>query len=168
MNPGGWSGGAKVSCTSGHRGVQLILAYSWARPVILVAGKGRRGMFLFLLFLHSHSCSSFLPVISFISSTISSVSFLPVSGRRHKMTHKGWCVIKPQHNQNRHEPHWVDWAIKPQHKQTIRINRINMTVMLLVSGSLTDWRSWRMLQYLNSWLEDTQASLVIHFSMLCH
>ena len=75
------------------------LAYSWARPAILVAGKGRRGMFLFLLFLHFHSCSSFFPVLSFISSTISSISCLPVSGRRHKMTHKGWCVVKPQHNQ---------------------------------------------------------------------
>ena len=47
---------------AGHRGVQLILAYSWARPAILVAGKGRGGMFLFLLFLHFHSCSSFFPV----------------------------------------------------------------------------------------------------------
>ena len=41
---------------------RLILAYSWARPAILVVGKGRGGMFLFLLFLHFHSCSSFLPV----------------------------------------------------------------------------------------------------------
>ena len=48
-----------VSC---HRGVQLILAYRWARPAILVAGKGREMMFLFLLFLHFHSCSSFFPV----------------------------------------------------------------------------------------------------------
>ena len=40
----------------------LILALSWARPAILVAGKGRGGMFLFLLFLHFHSCSSFFPV----------------------------------------------------------------------------------------------------------
>ena len=30
-------------------GVQLILAYSWARSAILVAGKGREVMFLFLL-----------------------------------------------------------------------------------------------------------------------
>ena len=45
-----------------HRGIQLRLAYSWARPAILVAGKGRGGMFLFLLFLHLHSCSSFFPV----------------------------------------------------------------------------------------------------------
>ena len=45
-----------------HLGVQLILAYSWARPAILVVGKGRGGMFLFLLFLHFHSCSSFFPV----------------------------------------------------------------------------------------------------------
>ena len=58
----GWLGGAKVSCIICHRGVQLILAYSWARPAILVAGKGRGGMFLFLLFLHFHSCSSFFPV----------------------------------------------------------------------------------------------------------
>ena len=56
----GWLGGAKVSCILRHRGVQLILAYSWARPAILVAGKGRWGIFLFLLFLHFHSCS-FLP-----------------------------------------------------------------------------------------------------------
>ena len=62
VDQGGWSGGAKVSCILCHRGVQLILAYSWARPAILVAGYGRGGMFLFLLFLHFHSCSSFFPV----------------------------------------------------------------------------------------------------------
>ena len=60
--PRGWSGGAKVLCILHHWGVQLILAYSWARPAILVVGKGRGGMFLFLLFLHFHSCSSFFPV----------------------------------------------------------------------------------------------------------
>ena len=58
----GWSGGAKVLCILHHWGVQLILAYNWARPAILVVGKGRGGMFLFLLFLHFHSCSSFFPV----------------------------------------------------------------------------------------------------------
>ena len=51
-----------VMCVLCHRGVQLILAYSWARPAILVVGKGRGGMFLFLLFLPFHSCSSFFPV----------------------------------------------------------------------------------------------------------
>ena len=35
---------------------------------------------------------------SFISSTISSISFLRFSGRWHKMTLKGWRVVKPQHN----------------------------------------------------------------------
>ena len=35
----GWSGGVKASCILRHRGVQLILACSWARPAILVAGK---------------------------------------------------------------------------------------------------------------------------------
>ena len=58
----GWSGGVKVSCILRHWGVQLILAYSLVRPAILIAGKGRGGMFLFLLFLHFHSCSSFFPV----------------------------------------------------------------------------------------------------------
>ena len=54
-----------MSCILRHRGVQLILAYSWARPAILVGGKGRGGMFLFLLFLHFHSCSSFFPIPPF-------------------------------------------------------------------------------------------------------
>ena len=36
--------------------VKLILSYNWARSVILVAGKGRGRMFLFLLFL------TFIPV----------------------------------------------------------------------------------------------------------
>ena len=58
----GWSGGAKVLCILHHWGGQLILAYSWARPAILVVGKGRGGMFSFLLFLHFHSCSSLFPV----------------------------------------------------------------------------------------------------------
>ena len=61
LMPRGWSGVAMVSCILHHRGVQLKLAYSWARPAILVAGKGRGGMFLFLLFLHFHSCSYFFP-----------------------------------------------------------------------------------------------------------
>ena len=54
--------GAKVSCILSHQGIQLILGYSWASPAILVAGKGREGMFLFLQFHHFHSCSSFFPV----------------------------------------------------------------------------------------------------------
>ena len=55
-------GGAKVVCILRHRGVQLILAYSWARSAILIAGKGGGGMFLFLLFLRFHFCSYFFPV----------------------------------------------------------------------------------------------------------
>ena len=33
----GWSGVAKMSCILHHQGIQLILAYSWARSAILVA-----------------------------------------------------------------------------------------------------------------------------------
>ena len=36
----------KVSCILRHRGIQLILAYSWARLAILVADKGKGGMFI--------------------------------------------------------------------------------------------------------------------------
>ena len=74
-----WSGGAKVSCISRHWGVQLISAYSWARPAILVAGKGRGGMFLFLLFLHFHSCSSFFPSLFFSSLPLSLLSLFSLS-----------------------------------------------------------------------------------------
>ena len=38
------------------------IGLSCARPAILVAGKGRGGMFLFLLFPHFHCCSSFFSV----------------------------------------------------------------------------------------------------------
>ena len=97
----GWSGVANVLCILRHRGVQLRLAYSWARPAILVAGIGVEGeCFYFFHFF------TFIPVsisslsLSFISSSISSISFLPFSGRRHKMTHKCWRVVKPQLNQS--------------------------------------------------------------------
>ena len=91
-----WSGVAKVSCVLRHWGVQLILSYSWARPVIFVAGKSRGDAFisyvssLSFLFL-------FLPFPS-RSSHLLSLLFYLFSGRRHKMT-KGWRVFKPQHNQ---------------------------------------------------------------------
>ena len=89
-----------MSCILCHQGGQLILAYSWARLAILVAGKDRGECLYFFCFF------PFIPVplsslsLSFIFPTISSISFLPFSGRRHKMTHKGWCLVKPQHNNN--------------------------------------------------------------------
>ena len=88
---GGGAGGrgeAKVSLaylTSSS--VQLMLAYSWGRSTVLAAGKSRGGC------LYSVSSLSFIflsPMsLSFISSTISSISLLPVSGRRYKVTNKG-------------------------------------------------------------------------------
>ena len=63
---------AKVSCILRHGGVQLILTYSWARPAILVAGKGGGGMFfissslsLIFLFIPCPCLSS--PLLSFLS-----------------------------------------------------------------------------------------------------
>ena len=69
---------AKMSGILRHWGVQLIWAYSWARPAILVVGKGRGGMMLFLLFPHFHSCASFFLSLSFISS-ISLLSLFSLS-----------------------------------------------------------------------------------------
>ena len=101
MSIWGWSGGAKVSCflchRGGHRGVQLILAYSWARPAILVAGKGREVMFLFLLFLYFHSCSSFFPVPLFHLFYYLFCLFSPFLWETTQ--NKSWRVVKPQHNQ---------------------------------------------------------------------
>ena len=54
-------GEAKVSSSFCQQGAQLILAYSWARPAVLAAGKGRGGMF-FLLFLHFLSFPSSFPI----------------------------------------------------------------------------------------------------------
>ena len=51
--------------------------------------------FCFFSFIHFPLSSLSL---SFISSTISSISLLSFSERQHKMTHKGWRVVKPQHN----------------------------------------------------------------------
>ena len=97
------SGGAKVSCFLHRRGVQLILAYSWARPAILVAVRVRvEGEYIYFFCFFT-----FIPVplsslsLSFISSITSSFSVLSISVRRHKMTHKGWCVMKLQHNQSK-------------------------------------------------------------------
>ena len=83
--------GAKVLCILHHRGVHLKLAYSWARPAILVAGKGRGGSFssvssLSFLFLFLPCSSLHLYYLFYL--------FFPFSGR----WHKGWRVVKPQHN----------------------------------------------------------------------
>ena len=63
---------AKVLCILPHQGVQLILAYSWARLAILAAGKGRGECFYFFCFF------AFIPVpLSSLSlSFIYSISFL--------------------------------------------------------------------------------------------
>ena len=70
---GGWVL-RRCPCILSHQGVQLILAYSLARPAILVAGKGRgEGVLLFLLFLHFLSFS-FLPCPSLSSPLLSLLS----------------------------------------------------------------------------------------------
>ena len=103
------SGLAKL-CILCPRGVQLILAYNWAKPAtcILVSGKGRGGMFLFLLLLNFHYCSSLFPVplfyllhYLFYLFSLSLLSLFSLSlGDDTKMTHKGCRVITPQHNQS--------------------------------------------------------------------
>ena len=65
----GWPGVAKMSCILRHRGIQLILAYSRERPVILVAGNvfisSVSSLSLFFLFIPCSSLSS--PLLSLLS-----------------------------------------------------------------------------------------------------
>ena len=63
------------------------------KSVTLVASKGRGRMFLFLLFLPFHSCSSFFPV-SLFRFLYCFFYFLSFSGRRHKITHNSWRIVK--------------------------------------------------------------------------
>ena len=65
----GWLGVAKVSCILHHWGIQLVLAYSWAQPTILVAGKGRGEM------LNCFCFFTFSPV-PLSSLTLSFISYL--------------------------------------------------------------------------------------------
>ena len=68
---GGGRGWGRVwwRCCVRHQGVHLILAYSWVRLAILVAGQGK-GDFLFLLFFPFISVPLYSLSPSFISSTI--------------------------------------------------------------------------------------------------
>ena len=79
-----------MSCILCHRGVQLILANSWARPAFLVVGKGGGGMFFFI-----SSVSSLSFLFAFFPVPLSSLllSLLPLFSLSlrddTKMTHKG-------------------------------------------------------------------------------
>ena len=98
---GGGGGGvrdvAKVSCILRHPCVQLILAYSWAVPAVIVAGKGRV-FFLFLLFLPFHSCSSFFPVPLFHLLYYLFYLFSPFLLETTQKDPQGLMCRKPQHN----------------------------------------------------------------------
>ena len=136
---GGWSGGSKVLCILHHWGVQLILACSWARPAILVVGKGRGGMFLFLLFLHFHSCSSFFPVPLFHLLYSLFYLFSPFLWETTQMTLKGWRVVKPQHNQ-------MLWTLKVWAVYSRRyFGRIWIKYCLFHHKKLENWIKFRKL-----------------------
>ena len=67
-----YRGSGVVGCSIlRHQGIQLRLAFSWARPAILAAGKGRGGVFIFLRFF-TFTCVPLSSLsFSFIYSTIS-------------------------------------------------------------------------------------------------
>ena len=75
----GWSGSAKVLCILCHRGVQLILAYSWARPAILVADKGKGGDAFISSFSSLSFLFLFLPCPSLSSLLLSLLSLFSLS-----------------------------------------------------------------------------------------
>ena len=81
-----------MSCILRHRGVQLILAFSWTRPAILVADKGRGGCFYFFCFFTFIPVSLSSPLLSLLSPFSLSLG--------DEMNHKGLRVVEPQHNQS--------------------------------------------------------------------
>ena len=97
----GWLGVVMRSCILHYRGIQLILAYSWAKPAILVAGKGRVGMFLFLLFLHFYSCASFFPVPLFHLLYYLFYHFSSFLWKTTQNDPQGLPCRKPQHSQSK-------------------------------------------------------------------
>ena len=60
---------------------------------------------LSFLFLFLPSPSNFSPLLSVVSV------FRPFCGKRHKMTHKGLGVVKPQHNQSRQKANNKNYVI---------------------------------------------------------
>ena len=108
----GWGKGG-VSYVIGAS--QLRLAYSWARPAIRVEGE------CFYFFISSLSfIFLFLPCRSLSPPPLFPISLLPFCGRRHKMTQKGWCVVKPIHNQWLKKcliGSYVYWSSKTESKQ---------------------------------------------------
>ena len=147
----GWSGGAKVSCSLCQRGIQLILAYTQLSKACYPCSRfGYEGwwggMFYFFCFFTFILVLSFLS-LSLISFTICSISFLPFSGRLHKITHKGWRVVKPQHNQ------WIS-AICSKFCQTdITKSYLAMTVLN------KKWGGWHFV------IIATDKMIIFYFSM---
>ena len=91
---GGW---LRRRCRVSYRYVTRVPNWYWLTvgqnllSLLQVRVEGEcSNFFCFVTFFH-------LPLsplsFSFISSAISSISFLPFPGRRHKMTHKGWRVV---------------------------------------------------------------------------
>ena len=117
---GGGGGVAEVLGILRHRDVQVILASSWAWPAIFVAGKGRGVSFLFLLFLHCHSCSSFFPVPLFHLLYYSFYLFSPsLWETTQKDSQRLTCrVVKPQHNQICNETALLKGIYSIRHIQT--------------------------------------------------
>ena len=113
----GWLGEAKVSC-------------NW---YFLTVGQGLLSLqqakveenFLFLLFLHFHSFS-FFPCPSLSSSLQSPISLLPFSERGHKMTHKGWRVVRPQHTNQSHVARWQNTDYR---SHGLRTNKNSVSVV---------------------------------------
>ena len=104
-----------VLCILRHLGIQQILAYSWARPAILVAGKGKGGlpeMILFLLFLHFHSCSFFFPVPLFHHHYCLFYLFSPFLWETTQNDPQGlMCRLTPtQSIKSKSNDHWEKWT----------------------------------------------------------
>ena len=75
--------------------IQTPSRYDWKRLKATLSPNQTNKFFYSFTFFHFPQSSLSLTFIS----AVSFISFPSFSGRRHKMTLKGWRVVKPQHNQ---------------------------------------------------------------------
>ena len=102
---GGMFGEVKVSCSVCHRGAQFILASSWARPAILVAGKGRGGNVI------SSVLYFYFPLSYLLSLTI--ISFSTIFSLYHLSLFSlsiGDCRLR-----------WLTWMRRPTGDQEVAV-----------------------------------------------
>ena len=82
-------------------------------------------------------CFYFFCFFTFIHFPISPLSFIYLllfSGRRHKMTHKDWRAVKPQHNQIMTKTYLYNFDPLKPHFYTVKLGITGVYIIFLISA----------------------------------